>query len=320
LAVDTTETTQLSDFRKLSHSILLGLGFLFGDLHLNEGYVFSSLDADFSVVENLWYSSYRDSLLKGYGIYTTNAYSVVDMTSRTEQESEQRVDVAQQWSEKLEEITEGVFGKLCELFYESEPFNRAAIIVLEANLLPLEIKGSAYSAALEAIASVIIEEFDADIPKPMAKPDFKNMKDKFFKILDSALPNIPANEGPRTVLVDRIHRLNNSTNFERLSLCFSLLGYRQLAPYERDALKARDKFQHGELPVADITDENVFRQVYHICMVLHRMIYTIVLLKIGFKGYIKNYPQLHAHITGIELNEGIFFEICKESSQQGSAN
>jgi len=214
-----------------------------------------------------------------------------------------------EWYKKIIEISPEWFSKLCELFYNCEPISRAAIITLQGNIFALEMKGSAYSAALEAITTIILEENKTKYPKPIDdKTVFKALRTKFFEVLDDLIPDTPENETARKILTDRLNNINKPTNASKLQKSFVVLGY-SLQPYELSALKARDKFQHGELPVDEITDDAVFREVYYICLIMHRLIYILILKRIGFEGYIINYPQLHSHITNKDLNEDLLYKI-----------
>lgn len=310
LGVDTTVPFTIEEFRKLSHSILNGFGFLFGDLFLDEGYIFSSANEDFTEIENPYYSTYRESMLTGLGIYTTNPFSIYNITGKSREEIEARIEEVKLWYERIIEINPNCFSTLCELFYNCEPISRAAIITLQGNMFALEMKGSAYSAALEAITTVILNENKAKYPKPINdKALFNALRTKFFEALDSLLPAAnPDNETSRRILTDRINNINKPINASKLQKSFEVLGY-TLKPYELAAIKARDKFQHGELPVDEITDDTVFREVYYICLIKHRLIYVLILKGIKFQGYIINYPQLHSHITNKDLGEDLLYKI-----------
>jgi hypothetical protein len=107
----------------------------------------------------------------------------------------------------------------------------------------------------------------------------------------------------------RIDNLNGPTNVDKLFTCFEQVGYGRLLDYEKTVLIARDDFHHGKLPVRFYTDDEVLQDVYHVCLVLHRLIYCLVLKQIGYDGYIIDYPQVHCHMTGKNLGERVFHKI-----------
>ncbi|WP_276484745.1 hypothetical protein [Paraflavitalea pollutisoli] len=310
IAIDTVERYSQPDFDKICHAIVIGFGFLYGNVYLDEGCILSSNDENFEVVENIRYSTYRESIVTGYRIHTTNPYSVMNLTGVTEEEIDRRQQEAQGWTNEIIEIESEFFSKLCEYLANNEPISRAALITLQGNMLSLELKGSAYSTALEAMTDVIMEEFKVNRPKPISKADFKKLRDELIKILDQYLPATSENETARKIFTIRINDLNSPTNTSKLQKAFELVGY-TLNSYEMDCLNARNKFQHGLLPISDSSDDAAFKEIYFICIVMHRLIYTLILHKIGFKGYIINYPQIHNGITKRDLNEKEFYGINK---------
>lgn len=310
LIIDSVEKTSFDDFKKVVSNISNAFGFLFGDLFLDEGYFLSSLKSDFKVIENIYFSTYRDSILSGYGIYTTNPYSVYNLTGDTHEEIEAQVGEIKKRFSTLIEFDDGLFSKLCELFYDKEPFSRAAIIVLQGNTLALEIKGSVYSIALEAVTEVILKERKISFPKPVQdEAVFENIKKEFLERINSLFPKEEKKwKDTINILTSRIGNLNNPSNADKLKKPFELLGY-TLNSYEIAVIKHRDLFQHGKLPSDPESEDGVFKDVYYSCMILHRLFYILVLKYIGFEGYIINYPQLHKHITSKDLKEDLLYKI-----------
>ncbi|WP_316840030.1 hypothetical protein [Pedobacter gandavensis] len=308
LVIDTTDICNAHMFKNISHNILLALGFLYGNLYLDEGFILSSTTAEFGQINDVSYSTYRESIMTGYRIHTTNAYSVHNMTGKDEKEIKANEVKVKKWIDDLVEIEEPIFSALCELFYNNEPISRAVIVTLQGNLLALEIKGSAYSLALEAITAVLMEENNENRPKPVTKEVFKELKTKFLKTLDEMLPPNDENKPARLIFKNRIENLNTPTNTDKLKRSFEIVGYDPNKD-EKSALKARDKFQHGELPVSDNSDDIVFQEVYFMTLIMHRLIYTLILKRIGYSGYIINYPQLHSDITRRDLKEDLFYKL-----------
>ncbi|WON94319.1 hypothetical protein [Sphingobacterium sp. UGAL515B_05] len=308
LFIDSTSESTLSEFTNICYSILLAFGFLYGNLYLDEGYMLSSTKDQFTEINDISFSIYRESILSTYRIHTTNAYSVHDMTGKDERERDEKHAEVKKWISKIVEIEEPIFSAICELFYNHEPISRAIIITLQANLLPLEIKGSALSLALEAITSVFIKLYKEKIPPPVDKILFKEIKEGMVKVLKETLPDEEQYEDAHEIFKIRIDNLNGLTNMGKLQQSFAVVGY-TLKEYEKDALKARNKFQHGELPVTDDSEDVITQQVYFMTIIMHRLIYTLILKHIGYKGYIINYPQLHSDLTNLDLGEDVFYEI-----------
>ena len=308
LVIDTTEVCPLEKFKNVVYNILITFGFIYGDLFMNEGYILSSPDEEFRIIEDISFSTYSETLLTGYRIHTTNSYSIHNLTGKTTEEIESKEGEAKKWINDLVEIEESVFSRLCELFYKHEPLSRSAMIVIQGNMFSLKIKGSAYSVALEAITAFIIKENKEKIPKPVEKVVFNEIKMKFNEILDEILPRNEENNATREIFKNRIDNLNKPTNAEKLRQAFECVEYK-LGPHEFAALKARDKFQHGELPVSENNHDTVFKEVYFVCLMMHRLIYILLLKRAGYSGYIINYPQLYSGITEKDLGEQLFYKL-----------
>lgn len=310
LLVDGNRKMNIEDFKKVAASISNAFGFLFGDLFLDEGYFISSNEQSFQIVDDIFYSSYRESIISGYPIYTTNPYSIYNVTGKTRTEIDSETEEIRKWYDKLIEFSPDVFSKLCELFFNKEPYSRAAIITLQANTLALEIKGSSYAIALEAIGNQVLKDYGVKFPKPVANESIAaDLKKEMLKILDEKIPSSdPVNKDARAIISSRINGFNSPSNADKLKKPFELVGY-ILNDKELKAIKSRDIFQHGNLPADADSDDSVFADVYYYCLLLHRLIAILILKTAGFEGYIINYPELHSHITSKTNGEDLLYKI-----------
>jgi hypothetical protein len=310
LLVDATVKMNIEDFKRIVANISNAFGFIFGDLFLDEGYFISSNQESFEIVDDIFYSSYRESILSGYSLYTTNPYSIYNVTGKTRAEIDSEIEEIRKWYNKLIEFSPDVFSKLCELFFNKEPYSRAAIITLQANTLALEIKGSSYAIALEAIGNQVLKDYGIKFPKPVSDDNIAaDLKNEMLKILDEKLPaSNPANKDARAIITSRINGFNSPSNADKLKKPFELVGY-SLNDKELKAIKSRDIFQHGNLPADADSDDSVFADVYYYCLLLHRLIAILILKTAGFEGYIVNYPELHSHITAKSNGEDLLYKI-----------
>ncbi|WDF77127.1 hypothetical protein PQ469_24895 [Mucilaginibacter sp. KACC 22773] len=310
LAVESVQPVSLKKFQHIVRAISNAYGFLSGNLFLDEGYFLFSDTADFAVLKDIYYTTFRDSIKTSYALYTTNPYSLYPITATDKAGILKQSEEIKNWYEKVPEFSPEVFSKLCELFYLKEPFSRAAIVMVQANTLALEIKGSAYSVALETITNQLLKDNGIDFPKPIE--DSKQAEDfinKLKALADEAFPGDNQDHKTlRRILHGKFNYINAPTNADKLSKPFALFNY-TLLPYELKVLKDRNQYQHGKLPARTAEDNVVFREVYFSCVVLHRLIAILILKSAGFSGYIINYPKLHEHITGTVLDEDFFYKI-----------
>lgn len=307
-AVDSLQKLTLRQFQEFAYSIFNSYSFITGDLHLNEAYFLCSADEVFTEHLELFYSSIRDSLLTGYGIYTTNPYSVYVPLFRSE-EKEIDHEFVKGWTEKLGWFPEDVFSKLVSLLYKFDSLSRTALIVLEANLQPLELKAASYCIAFEALCHTIKKEFGIDSPNVIDSDLWNNtVKSQFSDLIEKLYAEGKVDDDQKRILSNKLNNWNQPTNRDSLTAPFKKYSY-DLSKDEYKCIENRNRFLHGSLPVDERNEDEAFRELYHIAMTIHKLIYVLILKASDFNGYIINYPKLHQHITGRTIEQELFIEI-----------
>ncbi|NLM18888.1 MAG: hypothetical protein GX217_02550 [Clostridiaceae bacterium] len=307
-AIDSLQKLTFRDFQELAYSIFNSYGFVTGDLHLNEAYYICSNEAQFLAELELIYASLRDSLITGYGIYTTNPYSVYVPLFRSQQKEIDH-DFVKIWTEKLGWFREDVFSNLATLLHKYDSISRAALIVLEANLQPLELKAASYCVAFEAICHTIKKEFGIKSPNVIDNDLWDTtIKKQFSDLIEKLRHDNTINEDQERILSNKLNNWNQPTNRDSLTAPFTKYSY-NLSKDEYKCIDNRNRFLHGSLPVNERDEDEAFRELYHISMTIHRLIYVLILKASEFNGFIINYPKLHQHITGRPIDEELFIEI-----------
>jgi len=307
-AIDSLQRLAFRDFQELAYSIFNSYGFVGGDLHLNEAYYICSNEAKFLAELELMYASLRDSLITGYGIYTSNPYSVY-VPLFMSQQKEIDHEFVKTWTEKLVWFPEDVFSNLATLLYKYDSISRAALIVLEANLQPLELKAASYCVAFEAVCHTIKKEFVIKSPNVIDNDIWDTtIKKQFLKLIDNLRHDNTINEEQERILSNKLNNWNQPTNRDSLTAPFIKYSY-NLSKDEYKCIDNRNRFLHGSLPVNERDEDEAFRELYHISMTIHKLIYVLILKASEFNGFIINYPKLHQHITGRTIDEELFVEI-----------
>lgn len=307
-AVDSLQELEFRTFQEIAYSIFNTFGFIEGDLHLNEAYYFSSDSVDFNSNLELFFSSIRDSLLTGYGMITLNPYSIFVPLYKNERKPLDH-DYIKSWYKKITAFEELKFSLLAEKFYEFDSLTRAALIVLEANTQPLELKAASYCVAFEAICHTIKNHFGIDSPNVIENTIFdKDVRPSFLELLDKLEKESKINTTQKDILSKKLNNWNQPTNADSLTAPFKKYGY-ELSKDEFKCVDNRNKFLHGSLPIKGRDEDKVFRELYHISMTIHKLIYILLFKMIGYEGYIINYPKLHANITGKTITEELLIKI-----------
>jgi hypothetical protein len=305
------DSLQILDFRKfqgIAYSVFNTYGFIEGDLHLNEAYYFCCGNTTFESDVDLFYSSIRNSLLTGYGMITTNPYSILVPFYKT-RGLPLNQDEIKPWYSLLLPFKEKVFSNIVQLFYEYDSLNRTALIILEANTQPLELKAASYCVAFEAVCNTIKKHFGIDSANVIDRVVWdQDVKPAFIKQLGELTANKKINDQQSDILSKKLNNWNQPTNADSLTAPFKKYGY-ILNVDEFKCVDNRNKFLHGSLPVDERNDDEAFRELYHISMTLHKLLYVLIFKMTGFEGYIINYPKIHENITSRSAEEQAFIKI-----------
>jgi hypothetical protein len=304
--IDSLQLLDFEKFKSIAYSALNVYGFIKGNLYLKEAYYFASEDRDF-IISDFHYTLIRDNLETGYRIFTTDPYSVYVPYHYDKGEQPNTKEVSE-WNSELLNFSEENFSKLVEYFYKYEVLSRSALIILEANTQPLELKAASYCVAYEGICHTIIKLIDINAPSVIDQLVWEqNIKPEFENLLNT-LTGSSLNEDQVRILKNKINNLNQPTNRDSLTAPFVKLGY-NLSSIEIKCIDNRNRFLHGSLPVKTNDEDENFKELYFNSITIHKLIYILILKLIGFDGHIINYPKLHEDVTGKPVDEPLFLKI-----------
>ncbi len=307
-AIDSLQVLEFRNFQEIAFSIFNAYGFIKGDLHLNEAFYFSSDSPDFNSNLEMFFSSIRDSLLTGYGMITRNPYSVFVPFFKGQGKPLDKAFI-DDWYNKLNQFEESVFSKIADTFYEFDSLTRAALIILEANTQPLELKAASYCVAFEAVCHTIKKHFGIDSPTVIDSTVFNvDVKPQFLALLDQLEKDSKIDAKQKDILSRKLNNWNQPTNADSLVAPFRKYGY-ELNKDEFKCVGNRNQFLHGSLPINERNEDEAFRELYHISLTIHKLIYILLFKMVGYNGYIINYPRLHIHITNRTIDEDLFIKI-----------
>src|SRR6185437_4396609 len=306
--IDSFQICTFRIFQEIAFSILNTFGFIEGDLHLNEAYYIACDSDKFDEKLDLFYTSMRESILTGYSIITSNPYSVLVPLAKNKGEKINH-DEIKKWYEKLPLFPADLLSKLAEFFQEHDSLSRAALIVLEANKQPLELKAASYCVAYEAICHTIKNELGIRSPNVIETKSWDDIiKPAFLELITTLNKESKIDANQFRILSNKLNNLNQPTNRDALTAPFKNFGY-ELNSIEYGCIDDRNRFLHGKLPVNERNEDEAFKELYFISMTIHKLIYVLMLKLISYNGYIINYPKLHEHMTGKVLNENVLVKI-----------
>jgi hypothetical protein len=295
LVIDSVNTIRLDIFEKLTDAFFDAYSFVWGHKCGDESHILSSSNSEFSLIDNVMFSSKPKTSVHDYGI--GDPHEVRDL----------------KFSEKMPLFPKHSFEALCNMVMTDEKFKRVLKIIHEANSTPFSLSTCIlFSTALETLTSFVklkmagpieVERFNASaitqlLIEELERNQILTLEDKSF------------------LKERRLLNLNKPTNIDRLELSFKQLNI--LLPEKfRKALKYRDKYLHGTIPkestLVNLDDDNNNK-----AFELQFLTYVLVLKIVGYTGFVRNnsakmefYSKLNSGVPEeqIEINHPLYYHI-----------
>lgn len=294
LIIDSLSLVSLEYMEKAAFNVLLSLGLLYGEMPLDESYIFVFESKDFTSIQALVYKSLVNTLKNDYSIYTSNVYSVlVPLAIRKDPVNGEpricNIIHGRKWI--IDEFPLDVFCKLVQNFLDSDALSWGGFYLINACHFTMEMQPSAYSTALETIASEVLSN---KLPKgmlnvidsknwPNVHADFDKVVDKYSQSGQIIVDNIAKVKA-------KINSISGPTNFDKLSKPFDIYGYR-LTQEDEAIIHQRNGILHGAVKVS-MTIDQAFQQLQNVSLGLHRLCCTLLLKMAGYQGYVINNQRL----------------------------
>lgn len=292
LSIDTMAPITLEQMSTLSFNILLSLGFLIGEMPLDECYVFTYDNPEFNTPLGMEYRSLVKTLRNDYRIFTSNAYSVLVPSSLVKDPVNGECRIInimhdRKWEGKIECFPIDILSKLIQNFLDYNALSIGAFEIVNACHLTLEMQPSAFSTVLETITKVTNKYFGISNTLNLVPPvDWETVHKEINAVIDKYTAPDHITETNAELLKRKIGNLSNPTNIDMLKASFPLLGY-ELTTDDISIIKNRDKAQHGSIKMSSSFEE-AFRNFQNISLGLHRLCSILLLRFAGYHGYIIN--------------------------------
>lgn len=283
--IDGVEQNLFIEFKKNTKAIILGLGFITGNLYQKEYYYQVIQHDNVTFVENISFELQEKSIISNSALF--NPFRFKEYVTKLGHEH-----VLQNIPLRLS--TE-LFSKLCEILCTNETIARCTLLILEGNQSKfILLRASIYSLALETLTNVIYEE-NKDKINPIAD---KKLASKIFSKMKDVLNEYSEflSDSSKNTLESKINDMNKPTNSKKLSIPFELVGIK-LKKEDLEILNHRNKFLHGTSPFGEKELSEKEREIVYITKRFHFMINCLLLKYVGYRGHIVNYSAWH------QLNE-----------------
>lgn len=156
LLIDALSPASLDFIEKAAFNTLLTIGLLFGEMPLDEAYMFVYESKDFKTPQALSYKSLVKTLKHDYSIFTSNIYSVlVPLALKKDSvKGEARIcDIITNRKWYIDEFPLDVFSRMVQSFLNYEALSWGGFHLINACHFTMEMQPGAYSMALETLTA-----------------------------------------------------------------------------------------------------------------------------------------------------------------------
>ena len=294
LCIDAQEKNKFQEFITNSNAIVMALGYLSGNLYLDEYYYQTFKEDSYELTEHIFYENREKSALTEHALLNTFLFQTYLY----------EIEKKGKYQNILSYMPKSVFSNLCYTIKTNESYSRCCELVIEGNQCKqLLLRAGIYSIALETITNIIYEEHKEKINPIEDKKLVKILQKKFNDII-SDYDEFISEDGKRT-LKSKINDMNKPTNTQKLSFPFKIYNL-QLSNEDLKMLKHRNKFLHGTSPIIESEIKHETDELIYIVASLHFMLNSLMLKYIGYSGHIINYPTWIQHNSGKEITDHFF--------------
>ncbi len=301
----------VEEFNEYAFAAQLTLGFFTDRVTLDEAYILSYPNKDFSEPEGVYYFEMRPTIKGQYPIFTTNMYWLHEVLKNGTDNAYADTQVAPGGAvdnSLVNWLPMDFYSRMVNELYRHEALRRAACIILDASNQALEYQAALYAVALECLATFLLKEQGGTSTYPMSQKVFnKDIRPAFEKILKEAEASGKIDHEGVRILGNRFNNLNGVTNSGKLTDPFDHYGY-ELSKVEKDAINARNRFLHGSI-LSGINYAAQFDGLYQCSLRLHKLCCILLLKRVGFASSIINLPVLRGFAAECTAREPVLLQL-----------
>lgn len=271
LVVDALNKTVMSDFLESVNSIMLAYGFVTGNLPRDKRYILAYEDGANSIISGILYETLHSSLASCISVFPSSNYIIY-------------FDLPHNLT-----FPQKIFSKLCEKSLKNSELSRILFLLIEGHTLSTELQATIYYVALEALTNIISEANEKKM-KPIPN---KKLGQKICKELIGVVNNYTESltEDGVNTLISKINVIYSATNSQKLLKPFEIYGI-ELNSKELEAIKKRNDFLHGRIPLSTICEDKKF-DLQQISFTVLYCVTALILKYVGYSGFVMYHPTLN---------------------------
>nr|HPH18556.1 hypothetical protein [Haliscomenobacter sp.] len=286
LYFDSTKRVNLKEFNDACFSISIALGLITGAMYLDEGIYFQFSNKGMKEPIGFKYSKFRPTMKPFYTPIHTNPYAFGIAQNE-----------AINWRERLQELEENGFSKLCEKIHNSGKLSSIILLSLESISGSLLLAPSGLSVVLEGLTEIFSSENEDKLNPIKSKTLAGKIKRDLLEVLEKHTEELSnEDKSAKNILKNKISNINSPTNKDKLLKPFEILDI-PINDEDKNVINFRNDFLHGRITATEENDdENLEKEnirLYYITLRLYTLISALILKSIGYSGYILNLPKIH---------------------------
>lgn len=295
----------------ISFPIITALGFLTGNVHLDDCFIFQYDNEDMAEPIGLEYRSLSESYHYEYFIFANNPYPYVDaalkrMTSNKTKDDNHKM-LTSETGKYSGFISTDILSCLVQNFIDNDSLLRAAHTMMVSCMSTLESQPATCAVALETITSHITKKNGLKAKNVVREEVWNETNKAFNDFIDNQVAKGCMTQEEHEFIANKLKYINQPTNMDKLSLPFSYVRYK-LREDEVKAIKNRNTLLHGSIGT-DLKDiKKASDKLLLDTIMLHRLCGILLLKLADYSGPIINYAKAYGLDKSKDLNE-IFIEI-----------
>lgn len=302
LVIECLNKTDLETFKSISDLTLKSFGFLTGNWHQSEQFIFSYESAEFEKNETIYFESLGNSIISNQEIINPQEYKTF-----IENDSENRPLLTSLL------FPEKTLSKLVNDLKAKPELERTVELLIEGNGIssPL-IRCSIFHVALETIVGLIHSENKKFFEPIKSTENLELLKEELQTIISSNKEKF--SEVEFDSLVKKIKYINTPFSKDKFLLAYDLYKI-ELPENLKKLLNNRNKFLHGKTPYKEGTLKTKMKELDLEAHRVHMLVSILLLKHSNYKGHIKNQAayRLETHRyyeePNLEINESLYYRI-----------
>ena len=297
LFIDNLQPDNFTAFRHNTNAMITALGFITGNLYLDEYFYQTINPAKDYEIEYICYQRLEPSAITHQAILDPSRF-------REYAEHSGQAFIIEELGLNM---SCEVFSSLCMKITDSLEFSRCCRLMIEGNQAKQSLlRAGIYSIGLETITGMVNEEHQDKVNPISDKKLAKKVIDKMLLALqeyDGFIDNYGLD-----ILKSKLNNLNAPTNAKKLSKPFEIYGI-NLTKADLDILNHRNKFLHGTSPFAEDELPGKTLELGLIVARLWGLLNMLMLKYVGYRGHVKNLPAWILHNRKQDPKEALFIII-----------